>query len=320
MADKKKIAVLMGGRSAERDVSLATGRQILESLDKEKYVSSGLDVDDLPRLATAAKDERPDVVFIALHGPGGEDGTVQGFLEVLGIPYTGSGVLASALAMDKVRYKALMGSENVILPIDIVFSKEDASRRRRAAQEIERDMGFPVVVKPSRQGSSYGTTVVTEAAQVADALTLVFKYDDTAIVEQKIEGTEITVGVIGNKELMALPIVEIIPPDENGLFDYVSKYSQDPEKAAREIVPANISDALAEEAKDIALRCHRLLDCRGMSRTDMFATDDGIITLETNTIPGMTPTSLLPKAAAAAGIPFPSLLDGLITLALEKRG
>ncbi|MES2461190.1 MAG: ATP-grasp domain-containing protein, partial [Armatimonadota bacterium] len=228
-------------------------------------------------------------------------------------------VLASALAMDKVRYKALMGSENVILPIDIVFTKDDAPRRRRAAQEIERDMGFPVVIKPSQQGSSYGTTVVTAAEQVADALTLVFKYDDTAIVEQKIEGTEITVAVIGNKELMALPIIEIVPPDENGLFDYTSKYSQDPDKAAREIVPANISDALAEEAKDIALRCHRLLGCRGMSRTDMFATDDGIITLETNTIPGMTPTSLLPKAAAAASIPFPSLLDGLITLALEKR-
>jgi D-alanine-D-alanine ligase len=319
MADKKKIAVLMGGRSAEREVSLATGKQILESLDKEKYDPSALDVGDLPALAVAAKGDRPDVVFIALHGPGGEDGTVQGFLEVLGIPYTGSGVLASALAMDKVRYKALMGSENVILPIDIVFTKDDASRRRRAAVEIERDMGFPVVIKPSRQGSSYGTTIVTAGDQVADALTLVFRYDDTAIVEQKIEGTEITVGVIGNKELMALPIVEIVPPDENGLFDYTSKYSQDPDKAAREIVPANISDALAEEAKDIALRCHRLLGCRGMSRTDMFATDDGIITLETNTIPGMTPTSLLPKAAAAAGIPFASLLDGLITLALEKR-
>jgi len=313
----KKVAVLMGGKSAEREVSLATGRQIREALDKEKYLAITLDVEDLPRLAVAPPQERPDVVFIALHGPGGEDGTVQGFLEVLGIPYTGSGVLASALAMDKVRYKALMSTENIILPMDVVFEKTDASRRRRAAQVVAQDLGFPVVVKPSEQGSTYGTSVVESEEGVATALTLAFRYDDTVLVEQKIEGVEITVAVLGNRELTALPIIEIVPPNGD-LFDYTSKYSQDPALAAQEIVPARIDEALAEEARETAKRCHRLLGCRGMSRTDMFATEDGIVVLETNTIPGMTPTSLLPKAAAAAGISFPNLLDGLIALALEK--
>ncbi len=325
MPNKKKIAVLMGGKSAERAVSLATGKQIVESLDKEKYEASTLDVDDLPRLAVAPKSERPDVVFIALHGPGGEDGMVQGFLDVLGIPYTGSGVLASALAMDKVRCKAILASENIIMPADRVYTKRDGPRLRRAAQEIEQDLGYPVIVKPSRQGSSFGTHVVHSADDLKAALDDAFRYDDTALVEQRIVGVEITVAVLGTRELIALPIVEIAPPaakrDDSPpgefFFDYEAKYTSG-ESGAVEIVPARLDDALAEEAKAVALTCHRLLGCRGMSRTDMFATEDGVITLEVNTIPGMTPTSLLPKAAQAAGISFGQLLDGLITLATEK--
>jgi D-alanine-D-alanine ligase len=312
----KRVSVLMGGNSAERDVSFATGRKIVDSLDREKYFVTPLSTDDLPKLAGMPVSERPEVVFIALHGPGGEDGTVQGFLDVLRIPYTGSGVLASALAMDKVRCKALLGTENIILPQDVVFEKFDVARNRRAGREVAQDIGFPVVVKPSRQGSTFGTTIVEKEEDMADALRLAFRYDTTALVEQKIEGIEITVGVIGNRSPTALPIVEIVP--KNGFFDYESKYSQEEGLAAQEIVPARISEAEAEEAREIALRCHRLLGCRGMSRTDMFVTEDGVVTLEVNTIPGMTPTSLLPKAAAAAGIPFPNLLDGLINLALER--
>ena len=313
MLDTKPVAVLMGGRSAEREVSLATGRQILDSLDRTKYIAWELDVDDLPQLAVADESERPDVVFIALHGPGGEDGTVQGFLEVLGIPYTGSGVLASALAMDKVRCKALLSTENVWMPPDIVFRQTDTGRLRRAGSEIEEKMGYPVVVKPSRQGSTYGCSVVKEESCLGQALALAFRYDDTALVEQRIEGTEITVAVLGNDDLSTLPIIEIVSPE--GFFDYQAKYS---ESGAEEIVPARIDEAAANEAREIALLCHRLLGCRGMSRTDMFVTEDGVVTLEVNTIPGMTPTSLLPKAAAAAGIPFPNLLDHLINLALER--
>ena len=313
MQEIKQVAVLMGGRSAEREVSLSTGRQILDALDRTRYIAWELDVDDLPQLAAADESERPDVVFIALHGPGGEDGTVQGFLDVLGIRYTGSGVLASALAMDKVRTKAILSTENVYMPADVVFYRGDEARLRRAVREVTDKLGYPVIVKPSRQGSTYGCTVVEAEDKLADALALAFRYDDTVLVEQRVEGTEITVAVLGNDDLVTLPIVEIVPP--NGFFDYQSKYSQ--EGGAEEIVPARIDTAAANEAREIALLCHRLLGCRGMSRTDMFVTDDGVVTLETNTIPGMTATSLLPKAALAAGIPFPALLDRLVALALE---
>lgn len=346
MSDKLKVAVLMGGRSAEREVSLSTGRQVLNALDPEKYAvyaldtalgqrylpdvvqadrsleamktaSGGVEIQALTQLPEVATAERPDVVFIALHGPGGEDGTVQGFLEMLGIKYTGSGILASALAMDKVRCKALLSTENIIMPADVVFERHDSVRLRRAPRIVSESLGYPVVVKPSKQGSSFGTTIVHKEADLGEALDKAFRYDNTVMVEQKIEGIEITVAVIGNRDPAVLPIIEIVPPEANGFFDYEAKYSTQ-KGAAEEIIPARIPEDLAEEAREIAKRCHRLLGCRGMSRTDMFATEDGIITLEVNTIPGMTATSLLPKAAAAAGIPFPLLLDRLIALAREK--
>jgi D-alanine-D-alanine ligase len=254
-------------------------------------------------------------VFIALHGPGGEDGTVQGFLETLGIPYTGSGVLASALAMDKVRTKAILSTENVILPADLVFYRRDNARLRRAAREVSEKFLFPVIIKPNRQGSTYGCTVANSADEVSPALELAFGYDDTVLVEQRLEGAEITVAVLGNDDLIALPVVEIVSP--GGFFDYEAKYSS--EAHAEVIVPARISPSETNEAREIALLCHRLLGCRGMSRTDMFVTDDGVVTLEVNTIPGMTPTSLLPQAAQTAGIPFGDLLDRLIGYALERN-
>jgi D-alanine-D-alanine ligase len=312
-----RIAVLMGGTSAEREVSLSTGRQIVASLDPAKYEASTLDTADLPRLAIAPKNERPEVVFIALHGPGGEDGAVQGFLETVGIPYTGSGVLASALAMDKVRCKIFLSTESILTPPGLVFTRNDTSRNRRAGAEVTRNLGYPVVVKPSRQGSTYGCTVADEESQVGEALSEAFRYDDTVLVEQRLIGTEITVSVLGNEKPYALPIVEIVP--RGGFFDYESKYSQDEATAAEEIVPARLPDDITKEAQEIAIRCHRLLGCRGMSRTDMFVLEHGdVVTLEVNTIPGMTPTSLLPKAAASAGISFSELLDVLITFAMEK--
>jgi D-alanine--D-alanine ligase len=345
---KLKVAVLMGGTSAEREVSLATGRQILNALDTERYDVYALDtasgqkflpeivqadrpvgvltaddgktpVTSLAHLPMVAQSQRPDVVVIALHGKGGEDGTVQGFLETLNIPYTGSGVLASALAMDKVRCKALLSTESIQMPVDIVFERWDTARLRRAGKEVAQSLGFPVIVKPSRQGSSFGAAVVDEERGVAPALDHAFRYDDTVLVEQHITGTEITVAVLGNRDAVALPIIEIVPPTRHALFDYEAKYSEGA-GAATEIVPARLPEDVAEDAKQIALACHRILGCRGMSRTDMFVTPEGdVVTLEVNTIPGMTQTSLLPKAAAAHGISFPQLIDGLITLAREPR-
>jgi D-alanine-D-alanine ligase len=333
MADKLKVAVLMGGQSAERGVSLATGTQVLNALDSEKYAICAIDtatgLSTLPRREGASgegteitaltqlpqldKDGLPDVVFIALHGPGGEDGSVQGFLETLRIPYTGSGVLASALAMDKARYKMLCTSASIPTPAGITLKKTESARIRKASEEIAHQLGYPVVIKPCRQGSSYGTRLVKAPEEVAEALKDTFRYDTTALIEECVQGTEITVAVLGNDDCVALPPVEIVPKNE--FFDFEDKYSVD---GAEEICPARLSEEDTKEAKELALECHRLLGCRGMSRTDMFVTDDGCVVLETNTIPGMTPTSLLPKAAAAAGISFEKLLDMLIGYAKEK--
>ena len=340
MTTKLKVAVLMGGTSAERKVSLSTGRQILHSLDTEKYtvyaldtatgqtllpVSSGnalttpdgtTEIVALTQLPQVAESQKPDVVIIALHGPGGEDGTVQGMLEVLGIPYTGSGVLASALAMDKAMSKRVLMSVGVQMPQDVRLSRSDDTVGARDYALLGGGMPLPWVVKPNAQGSTIGMSIVRKASDLPVALKVAFEHDETALVEQFISGTEITVPILGNDTLEVLPIVEIVP--NSGFYDYEAKYTAG---ATEEIVPARIPDSVAEEARTIARLCHRTLGCRGMSRTDMIVTPDGFIyTLEVNTIPGMTPTSLLPRAAEAAGIPFSQLLDRLIALALETHG
>jgi len=332
---KRKVAVLMGGASAERAVSLSTGRQILQALDPARYEVYALDtatgqaslpvtasvqalmaegnnaaITALTQPGQVSRAGRPDVVFIALHGPGGEDGTVQGMLEVLGIPYTGSGVLASALAMDKVMSKRVLSSVGVRMPQDVTVSRGEEAQ----TQEALAQMPLPVIVKPSRQGSTIGMSVVRERGEMPGALELAFAHDDTALVEEFVAGTEITVPVLGNKTLETLPIVEIVP--SSGFYDYEAKYTAG---ATDEIVPARISEAVAQEARALALQCHRTLGCRGMSRTDMIVDAGGhVFVLEVNTIPGMTPTSLLPRSAEAAGLPFSALLDRLINLALES--
>jgi len=329
---KLKVAVLMGGTSAEREVSLSTGRQILNALDPDRYTvyaldtasgqkflppgvtrplgllhaaGSGAEITALPQLPQAAPSERPDVVFIALHGRGGEDGTVQGMLEVLGLPYTGSGVLASALAMDKAMSKRVLTGVGVLMPQDVTL--------RRGAMPAAGDVPLPCIVKPNAQGSTIGMAVVRDWAEMDAAVALAFRHDDTVLVEQFVAGTEITVPILGNGDLEILPIVEIVP--RGGFYDYEAKYTAG---ATDEIVPARIPDDVAAGAGRIARLCHRILGCRGMSRTDMIVTPEGeIYTLEINTIPGMTPTSLLPRSAEAAGYRFPQLLDRLISLALE---
>ena len=327
-----KVAVLMGGTSAERDVSLSTGRQILNALDPEKYTVYALDtasgqkflpsgvtqplgrlqaadgaaeITSLPQLPLVPVSEKPDVVFIALHGKGGEDGTVQGMLEVLGLRYTGSGVLASALAMDKAMSKYVLSAAGVRMPEGMTL--------RRGSRMQPGAMPLPLIVKPNAQGSTIGMTVVHQASELDAATALAFQYDDTVLIEQFITGTEITVPILGNDRLEILPIVEIVP--NGGFYDYKAKYTAG---ETDEIVPARVSEAVAQEARRIAKVCHQTLGCRGMSRTDMIVTDEGkIYTLEVNTIPGMTPTSLLPRSAEAANYSFPQLLDKLIALALE---
>ena len=254
---------------------------------------------------------RIDVAFIALHGPYGEDGTLQGMLEIVGIPYVGSGVLASALAMDKAMAAKVLAAAGIPVARAVVLERaehdDDALRRASAI--------VPAFVKPSRQGSSVGMSPVSRPDELRPALELAFEYDSRVLVEERLIGREITVGVIGNRRLTALPVVEIVPRRE--FFDYRAKY--DPE-FCEEICPADLSADLVQKVQDLALRAHRALDCRGYSRADMILTADrGPVVLEVNTLPGMTINSLFPKAASAAGIPFGELLDLLVRLALGEE-
>jgi D-alanine-D-alanine ligase len=248
-----------------------------------------------------------DVVLIALHGTWGEDGRIQGLLDTLGIPYTGSGVLASALAMDKVMAKTVLAASGLDVPRGAVVGAADGADLERG-----KAVGLPVFVKPVASGSSVGASIVRRAEDLAPALALALRYDERAMVEEYLTGTELTVAVIGNDELVPLPVIEIVTPRE--FFDYKAKYDAG---ASEEIVPARIPADVARRAQDIAIRAHQVIGCRGMSRTDFVWSGERMVTLEVNTIPGMTANSLLPKAAMAAGIGFGDLLTRLIGWALE---
>ncbi len=309
--EKIRLALIAGGTSGEREVSLKGAAEVEQALDREKYEVSRYDpATDLARLASDAPGL--DVAFILLHGLHGEDGTMQGFLDLLGLPYQGAGVLGSALAMDKNLAKTLYRLHGLPVAAWEMARPED---RRDPARILDR-LRLPLVIKPVRQGSSIGMSIVREPRQLAPALETAFRHDSEVMVEEYIQGREITVGVLGNRELEPLPVVEIIPDRRFEFFDYDAKYQPG---ASREICPAEIEPRLRDTAWQYALTAHRALQLRGYSRTDMIIADDGIYLLETNTIPGMTPTSLLPQAAAEAGYTFAALLDRLIGLALEQR-
>jgi D-alanine-D-alanine ligase len=308
-----RLALIAGGTSGEREVSLRGAAGVEQALNKDKYEVARYDpATDLARLAADAP--KLDAAFILLHGIGGEDGTVQGMLDLLGIPYQGSGVLGSALAMDKHLAKTMYKLHG--LPVAAWEMAETAHCADPAP--LLAKLRLPLVVKPVRQGSSLGMSIVRQAEQLCAALAKAFQHDSQVMVEEFIKGREITAGVIGNEELTALPLVEIIPDSRFAFFDYEAKYTPG---ATREVCPAEVSAAVRDKAQSYGLRAHKALQLRGCSRTDMIICEDGeIVLLETNTIPGMTPTSLLPQAAAQAGLDFPALLDRLIALALEGRG
>jgi D-alanine-D-alanine ligase len=363
---KTRVGILMGGASAEREISLASGKMIAAHLPADRYEIVMLDPlalmasnprisaemraqakgllegraraealpdrnrslptsfqDDIKSAAAAAAPAtealslsgggRPiDVAFLALHGPWGEDGTIQGLLDILGIPYVGSGTLASALAMDKAMAKKVLAADGIPVPRGIVVERAGFRKDAASATAGALDAAFPAVVKPVRQGSSIGMTLVTDRAEMRPALETAFAHDSQALVEERLTGTELTVGVLGNRELQALPVVEIVP--KRAFFDYQAKY--DPAQS-EEICPARIPEAASAAAQDLGLRAHRALGCRGLCRVDMILTERGPVVLEVNTMPGMTINSLLPKAARAAGIAFPELLDRLVRMALE---
>jgi D-alanine-D-alanine ligase len=308
---KLTLALLSGGVSSEREVSLNSGDQVFEALDKDKYQIIRYDPKtDLARLVEDASSI--DAALIILHGPYGEDGTVQGLLELLGIPYQGSGVLGSAIAMNKLAAKYLYEKAGLPVPPCIALQKGDPLD----SAGWEKQLGLPLVVKPNEAGSSVGMSIVKSADAIEAAVGKAFAHDATILLESYIEGIELTGGVIGNRELLALPLIEIIPDDQHEFFDYEAKYTAG---VTQEICPARIDDQMTATAQAYAKTAHSALFCKGYSRTDMILKDNRIFVLETNTIPGMTATSLLPQAAKVAGFSFSRLLDELITLCIAEH-
>ena len=308
---KKTIALLAGGTSSEREVSLKSGQQVYQALDKEKYEVRRYDPKtDLARLVADAS--QIDAALIILHGPYGEDGTVQGLLELLDIPYQGAGVLGSALAMNKLAAKQMYEKWGLpVPPYEVVTQASPAD-----PAELTARLGLPLVVKPVSSGSSIGMSIVHTGEDLAAALERAFEHDADVIVEAYIDGIEITAGVLGNDTLQALPLIEIIPDRQHPFFDYTAKYTPG---ASQEICPARIDADATQKAQRFALRAHKALYLNGYSRTDMILRGRDIFVLETNTIPGMTPTSLFPQAAQVAGIPFSQLLDRLIELGIQAH-
>jgi len=307
---KLRLALIAGGKSSEREVSLKSGAQVYQALNQDKYAIRRYDpLTDLERLVHESRDL--DAALIIMHGRGGEDGSLQGLLDLLEIPYQGSGILASALAMNKELSKAIYRQAGLQVPRALIFDRAGAP----SPQEIEAALGLPVVIKPVNEGSSIGITKAATPEALSTGLAAAFALDNRVLVEEFIQGTEVTGGVLGNARLQALPLVEIIPSSTYAFFDYEAKYQPG---ATEEICPARLSPELTKRAQECALTAHKALGCRGYSRTDMMIREQEIFVLETNTIPGMTATSLFPQGAKAAGIDFPDLLDTLINLALEK--
>lgn len=309
---KLHIALLAGGTSGEREVSLNGAAGVEKALDPEKFLVRRYDpAVDLVRLA--ADGPEIDFAFILLHGLHGEDGTMQGFLDLLGIPYQGSGVLGSAIAMDKHLAKELFRLNGLPVADWRIIGSDD----RIGGAELIETFGLPVVIKPVHEGSSLGLTLAKSEDQLLHGIERALRHDSQIMVEKYIEGRELTVGVLGNRDLAALPVIEIVPGPGFDFFDYDAKYKAG---ATEEICPARISGEITVLAQRYALAAHRALRLRGYSRSDMILEASGALyLLETNTIPGMTATSLMPQAAAVHGLPFPQFLERLIELGLEGR-
>jgi D-alanine-D-alanine ligase len=346
MQRKLNVIVLMGGPSSEHDISLKTGEKVVEALDRNMYTvkpvtisregkwllpETGLTLigdeseSGLPVPAEGASpvkrisNDEVDVAFVALHGPYGEDGKVQALLEMMGIPYTGSGVCASALAMDKVRCKQLVAYHGILVPRHVIVEERDwTADPDEVLARVREEVGFPCVVKPIEQGSSVGMSIPKNEEDLREFMPEALSYEGRAMIEEFVAGRELTCSVLGGfpgEEPFALPVTEIVPVTSE-FFDYEAKYTPG---ASREITPAEIDPETTELMQKTAVDAHKIVGAGSMSRTDVILSEKGICFLEINTIPGMTETSLLPQAAAAAGILFPELLDRLIQVAIAAH-
>jgi D-alanine-D-alanine ligase len=308
---KLRIALLAGGWSGEREVSLNSGASVYRALDKVKYEVKKYDPrDDLHALINDRKEI--DLAFVLLHGKYGEDGCVQGFLDLLGVPFVGSGVLPSAMALNKKVAKEMYRSARLRVIDDVCLRRG----QRFSVDSIRRKLGPSTVVKPVSEGSSLGVSICHSKNDLARGIEAAFALDEEILVERYVRGREVTCCVIGNRDLEALPLIEIVPNPEFQFFDYKAKYTPG---ATNEICPAPMTKRETEKAQACAMEAHRVLECRVWSRTDMIIDNGEVFLLETNTIPGMTETSLVPLAARTAGLTFTQFLDRLIQLSLEEK-
>ena len=324
-----RVAVLAGGRSSEHDISIASARSVVDALDPERYETVVVEIDrsgrwelasgagELPetsietlpvvaRSAPAATLGQVDVVLPILHGPFGEDGTVQGLLELAGVPYVGAGVAASALCMDKDLFKAVLRDRGIAVARNVTLREGDAP---------EHPFPYPVFVKPARLGSSVGISKVTQPNELAAAVELARRHDDKVLIEEGIHGVEVECGVLGNRDPIASVVGEIVAHAD--WYDYAAKYDED---GMELVIPARISPDADERVRRLAVDSFVATECEGMARIDFFVRTDGeVIVNEINTIPGFTSTSVYAKLFEAAGIGYADLLDRLIALALERH-
>lgn len=342
MNKKIKVIILMGGKSSEHEISVLSGQSVTAALDEKKYdilpvvVSKDgkrwqltdkktiLSLPDPIRLKGTSREitlgekrklegtnpfstTGADVVFIAMHGSFGEDGTIQGMLELAGIPYTGSNVLASAIGMDKEMFRKVMTTEKILIPKYTVVTSD-----KELVGLNEKIGKLPYFVKPNNQGSSVGSAIARTRKELRLAVKNALRYSENVLIDKYIKGTELTCGILGNRDPEALPVVEIVPKGE--FFDYDSKYT---ESGTVEIVPARISKKIERKVKEAAKKVYKAVGASGFGRVDFILKDGKIYVLEINTIPGLTPLSLLPKEAKAAGISYPKMLERIINYAFQ---
>ena len=333
MTGRLRVAVLAGGRSSEHQISQESARSVLEALDPARYETTTIEigrdgrweitgerqslppsdgnssVETLPIVTgspPASALGKVDVVFPVLHGPFGEDGTVQGLLELAGVPYVGAGVAASALCMDKDLFKAVLRDRGIQVARNVTL---------RGGDPPEHPFSYPVFVKPARLGSSVGITKAHDEAELVEAVALARKHDDKVLVEEFVDGTEVECGVLGNRDPVASVVGEIVAHAE--WYDYAAKYD---EGGMELLVPARIQDEVARDVRRIAVDSFVATECEGMARIDFFVrSDGGVVVNEINTIPGFTATSVYAKLFEASGVPYADLLDRLIELALERH-
>lgn len=309
-----RIAVLAGGTSDEREISLASGKNVVHALTEAGYGSVELIDPAAPTFLEHMTGGRWDAAFIALHGIGGEDGRIQHVLEFLGIPYTASSPLASGIAMDKDLSKLLYRRAGLPVAPSVTFGHADMP----PLEEIVAVVGEQSFVKPVVNGSSYGISLAKDPSELANAIEVAFEHGEKVMVEKRVFGTECSVAAVGDGEtLRALPVVEILVPEQSEFYDLEVKYA-DPKDLHR--IPACLPENVYTQVQEIACRAHEALGLYGISRTDVIVTEDGPVILETNNIPGMTPESLVPDEARHAGIPFSELCAELVDLALKRAG